>query len=143
MAIAALTPRVRIMAVCDRVRESKTEPGVFDLRNVRQMIYASAFPFVPSQLWLYLLLSSPRPGEHAGYILVRHSKVESDKTMFRSRMSPNPRFEEDSDFLPLRVRIRCSFPEPGRYIIQACFFQEMGSDVLKGELPFDVFQEGA
>src|SRR6266404_3403758 len=38
MAAAALTPRVRIMAVCDRVRESKSEAGVFDLKGVRQVI---------------------------------------------------------------------------------------------------------
>jgi len=61
MPAAALTPRVRIMAVCDRVRESKTEAGVFDLKGVRQEIIANALPFVPFRLWLFLVLSSHRP----------------------------------------------------------------------------------
>ena len=45
MAAAALTPRVRIMAVCDGVQESKTESGVFHLRGVRQKLMTkSLFP---------------------------------------------------------------------------------------------------
>jgi hypothetical protein len=42
MAAAALTPRVRIMAICDGVRESKTEAGVFHLKGVRQWMIADA-----------------------------------------------------------------------------------------------------
>jgi hypothetical protein len=38
MAAAVLTPRVRLMTVCDRVRESATEAGVYHLRGVRQRI---------------------------------------------------------------------------------------------------------
>jgi hypothetical protein len=53
MAAAALTPRVRMMAICERVRESKIEAGVFDLKGVRQAIMAHAFPFVPGRLWLF------------------------------------------------------------------------------------------
>src|SRR5881394_1957103 len=48
MAAALLTPRVRLMTVCDRVRESDTEAGVYHLRGVRQGIVAQAFPFVAS-----------------------------------------------------------------------------------------------
>jgi hypothetical protein len=32
MAVAVLTPRIRLMTVCDGVRESKTEAGVFHAR---------------------------------------------------------------------------------------------------------------
>ena len=53
---AALTPRVRLMAICDAVRASKTEAGVFDLKGVRQTINASVFPFRPPRLWLFLFL---------------------------------------------------------------------------------------
>ena len=63
---AALTPRVRLVTVCDRVRESVTEAGVYHLRGVRQSIVAPAFPFVASRLWLFLVLSSPRPGTYPG-----------------------------------------------------------------------------
>ncbi len=61
MSAAAVTPRIRLMAVCDGVRESKNEAGVFHLRGVRQEIAASGFPFAPPRLWLFLVLSSPRP----------------------------------------------------------------------------------
>jgi hypothetical protein len=140
MTAAVLTPRVRIMVVCDGVRESKTEIGVFDLKRVRQTIRNNEFPFIPSRLWLYLLLSSPRAGEHPGYVVVNDS---SDKKIFYGHLLPPPTFQANIEFRAYRVRLRCSFPEPGRYIIQVWFFQEQGSDVVKGEFPFDVLQEGA
>ncbi len=62
MAAAALTPRVRLATICDRARESLTEAGVYHLRGVRQMIVAQALPFAAYRLWLFLVLSSPRPG---------------------------------------------------------------------------------
>ena len=62
MVAAALTTRVRLMAVCDGVRESKTEAGVYHLKGVRQGVSANTFPFVPVRLWLFLVLSSLRPG---------------------------------------------------------------------------------
>jgi hypothetical protein len=141
MAAAALTPRVRIMAVCDRVRESKTEADVFDLKGVRRAIRANTFPVVPSHLWLYLLLSNPREGEYPGYVLVVHEKT--DKTVFFGQLAPRPQFDAETEFFPLVVRIRCSFPEAGRYTFQVWFYQQQGSDILKGEMPFDVLQEGA
>jgi hypothetical protein len=139
MSAAALTPRVRIMAVCDGIRESKTETGVFDLKNVRQTVVADAFPFVPRRLWLYLLLSHPRGGEHPAYILVSDS---DDRRIYYADLSPNPRFPDGAEFLPIRVRVQCRFPRADRYIFQICFFQEHGADVVKGEFPFDVL-EGA
>jgi hypothetical protein len=139
MAAAALTPRVRIMAVCDGVRESETEAGVFHLKSVRQAIHGHAFPFVPHRLWLFLLLSSPRRGNFPGYVLVSD---RNDQRIFYGHLSPRPTFNEGVEFLPYRVRLRCTFPEPGRYTIQLCFFREQGSDVVKGEIPFDVLSEG-
>jgi hypothetical protein len=38
--------------------------------------------------------------------------------------------------------LRCSFPHAGRYTVQVWFYQEQGSDVLKGELPFFIAEEG-
>lgn len=40
MANAVMTPRVRIMASCDAVRETRIEAGVFPLRGLRQQIVA-------------------------------------------------------------------------------------------------------
>jgi hypothetical protein len=138
MAAATLTPRVRVMAVCDGVRESNTEAGVFHLKGVRQRIMASAFPFIPSRLWLFLLLSSHRPGEYPAYVRVINDRT--DKAIFYAKLTPKPAFDAD-EILAGRFRISCLFPEPGRYMVQVWFFQERGSDVLKGELPFFVVQE--
>src|SRR5882724_145957 len=140
MAAAALTPRVRIMAVCDRVRESKTEAGVFDLKGVRQELTANAFPLVPSRLWLFLVLSSPRPGEYPGY--VRVISASTDKTVFYANLEPRPAFAIDNDLLAGCAQLRGTFPHAGRYMVQIWFFQEHGSDVLKGELPLSLVMDG-
>src|SRR5260370_38017854 len=130
MAAAVLTPRVRLMAICDGVRESRREAGVFHLKGVRHEISAPAFPFAPSQLWLFLILSSPRPGEFPGYVVVVHDRT--DKTIFFANLEPRPTFGASDDVLPGQSQLRCVFPEEGRFTVQVWFFQEQGSDVLKG-----------
>src|SRR5205807_1047072 len=140
MAAAALAPRVRLATVCDRVRESLREAGVYHLRGVRQTIAARAFPFAASQLWLFLVLSSPRRGIYPGYI--RLLDEGTDKAIFFAHLAPHPRFEANDDTLAAAARLRCSFPHAGRYTVQVWFYQEQGSDVLKGELPFAMTAEG-
>lgn len=139
MAAASLTPRVRLMAVCDGVRESRMEAGVFHLKGVRQWIVANAFPFVPSRLWLFLVLSSPRSGEYPAH--VRVVSDNSDKVIFYAQLEPRPTFNANDETWATRARMRCSFPAEGRYTVQIWFFQEQASDVLKGELPFSVGME--
>ncbi len=141
MAAASFTPRVRLMAICDNVRESRTEPGVYHLKGVRHGIVAHAFPFVPRQLWLFLLLSSPRPGTFPGYVRVVDDR--SDKAIFYAHLQPRPTFDAGDQMLPGLSRISCAFPDEGRYTVQVWFFQEQGSDVLKGEFPFFIAKEGA
>src|SRR5438270_3598966 len=136
MAAAGLTPRVRLVTVCDRVRESRTEPGVYHLRGVRQRIVASVFPFAASRLWLFLVLSSPRPGTYPGSFRVIDEGT--DKAVFFAHLAPHPRFEAGDDTLAVAARLRCSFPHAGRYTVQVWFSQEQGSDVLKAELPLAV-----
>jgi hypothetical protein len=136
---AALTSRVRLATVCDRVRESLTEAGVYHLRGVRQGVVAPAFPFVAFRLWLFLVLSSPRPGTYPGY--VRVIDAGTDKAIFFAHLAPHPRFEAGEDALAAAARLRCSFPHAGRYTVQVWFYQEQGSDVLKAELPFTVGKE--
>ena len=140
MVSAAVTPRVRIMPICDRVRESRTEAGVFDLKGVRQQLLADAFPFVPSRLWLFLVLSSPRACDFACYIRLLHDRT--DRTVFYSYVRPRPRFGPDGGFLSYRVPIQCTFPEAGRYTVQVWFYQAEGSDVLKAELPLGLAMRG-
>jgi hypothetical protein len=88
MPAAAPTPRVRLMAVCDGVRGSNTEAGVFHLRGVRQGCVADDFPFIPSRLLLFFLLSSPRPGEYPGYVLVINDRTE--KAVFTGNWNRSP-----------------------------------------------------
>ncbi len=137
---AVLTPRVRLATVCDRARESQAEAGVYHLRGVRQGIVAPAFPFVASRLWLFLVLSSPRPGASPGY--VRVIDEGTDKAVFFARLAPHPTFEANEDTLAAAARLRCSFPHAGRYMVQVWFYQEQGSDVLKAELPFSAATGG-
>src|SRR5262245_54503247 len=113
MAAAVLTPRVRLMAICDGVRESKIEAGVFDLKGVRHGIVAETFPFSPTRLWLFLLLSSHRPGKFPGYVRVIDDST--DKAIFFGKLKPTPTFEGNDEILAGRLRIRCAFPVPGRY----------------------------
>ena len=101
MALGVLTPRVRLMTVCDGVRESKTEADVFHVRGLRQRIVAHTFPFLPSSLWLFLVLSSARPGEFPGYVLV--SNERTDKTIFYGPLAPSPRFVANKGELPFTV----------------------------------------
>ena len=140
MAAAALTPRVRLATVCDRVRESITEASVYHLRGVRQQIVAPVFPFTASRLWLFLMLSSPRPGIYPSY--VRVIEAGADRTIFFAYLDPQPRFEFENDSLAARARMRCSFPHPGRYMIQVWFYREHGSDILNAEVPFSVTLKG-
>jgi hypothetical protein len=90
MAAAALTPRVRLMAVCDRVRESATEAGVYHLRGVRQRMVAQAFPFAAYRLRLFLVLSSHRAGTYPAYVRVLDE--ETDKAILFAHLAPHPHF---------------------------------------------------
>src|SRR5437899_721972 len=122
MAPAALTPRVRIMAICDGVRESKIEAGVFHLKGVRQAITAQAFPFVPARLWLFVVLSSPRGGTFPGY--VRVVSDETGRVVFHGHLTPSPAFGPDGGLWVIGYPVRCRFPNEGEYSAQVCFFQE-------------------
>src|SRR5437762_1006743 len=104
---AALTPRVRIMVICDSVGKCKTEAGVFHLKGVRQAVTARAFPFAPS-LWVFLLLSSHRAGVFPGYVRVVNDKT--DRVVFHGHLDPHPRFDADTGTVTVSAPIRCSFP---------------------------------
>jgi len=133
------TPR----AAHDRMRsarESNTEAGVYHLRGVRQRVVPQGFPFVASRLWLFLVLSSHGSGTYPGYIRVLNDRT--DKAIFFAHLAPHARFEDNDQTLAAAARLRCSFPQAGRYTVQVWFYQAQGSDVLKGEMPFAVAKEG-
>jgi hypothetical protein len=86
------------------------------------------------------VLSSPRPGSYPGYLRVLDDGT--DKAIFFAHLAPDPSFEGQEQTLAAVARLRCAFPHVGRYTVQVWFYQEQGTDVLKGELPFAVAQEG-
>jgi hypothetical protein len=61
VAVAAVTPRVRTIVICDDAVASPTEGDVFTLEGVRVRLQAERFPWRVG-LNVYLLLSSPRKG---------------------------------------------------------------------------------
>src|SRR5262245_57829273 len=91
MSAIALLPRVRMMAICDGVKESKIETGVFHLKGVRQKIVGDALPFVPRRLWLFLVLTCPRQGEFSGYVRIVND--QTDRVVFSSYLQPKPTFD--------------------------------------------------
>jgi len=138
MSAIALLPRIRIMAICDGIKESKIETGVFHLKGVRHSIFTEGFPLVPDRLWLFLVFSCPRPGRHPCYVRILNDR--NGRTVFSSYLRPMPTFAVDRELSINRARIRCAFPEAGTYAVQVWFFQKHGNDVLKGEMPFSVFE---
>jgi hypothetical protein len=136
MSAAALTPRVRILVLCDEVIESETEQGVFTLVGVRQQLVGSPFP-LPASLSLFLVLSSPRQGTYQGNVVI--VRVQTDKALRYSKFEVE--FDEDHQVVPLYLDLGlCEFPEPGLYMVQLWFSPAQGQDVLKAELPFDVLE---
>jgi hypothetical protein len=137
MAVAALTPRVRTIVICDAVSASRTEERVFTLKGVRQYLVAESFP-LRAQLCVFLLLSSPRKGRYAGRVLVvneRNERVIRYKNFFAE-------FGKDNELLPGYVNIEnCMFPEAGRYRFEIHLTAQDGGEALKGEHPFTVFAQ--
>jgi hypothetical protein len=136
MAAAALTPRVRVMLVCDGLRASRLEEGVFDLRGARHHIRAASFPFRPRRLWLYLVLSNRRRGRYPGY--VRITDDQSERAVFQSNFEAV--FQEDLGLVWIPMRLKCTFPHQGQYTLQIWFFQDARADVVKGEQSFIVLE---
>jgi hypothetical protein len=75
MAVAAITPRVRTIVICDDVVASLTEDGVFTLQGVRQHVEFTSLPG-RAPLSLFLLPSSSRKGKYAGKILIVNERTD-------------------------------------------------------------------
>jgi hypothetical protein len=129
---------VRTLVNCDRIRPSPVEEQVFHLRGARYRIVADRFP-LRRRLWLFVILSSPRPGLYPCYVRIAHERT--DRTVFYGDIGPAPMFEEGAEELSLEAAIKVRFPEAGRYMVQFWFFQETGPDVLKMEQPLDLLEE--
>jgi hypothetical protein len=134
MAVAAVTPRVRTIVICDAVVASLTEDGVFTLEGVRQHLEAASFPW-RAALNLFLLLSSPRKGKYSGNILIVNERTDRPIRYVKFLAT----FQQDNELLPLYVEIGdCVFPEAGHYNFEIYFSARGGGEALKGEHPFTV-----
>ena len=133
MAVAAVTPRVRTIVVCDDVTASPTEDNVFTLEGARLHLEAASLPW-RADLNLNLLLSSPRKGGYAGRVLVVNER--NDKLVRYVKLYVT--FSVDNELLPLSVNVGdCLFPEAGRYRFEIRF-SAGGGEAVKGEHPFTV-----
>ncbi len=92
MAVAALTPRVRTIVICDAVSASRAEDRVFTLKGVRQHLEAVSFPLRAS-LRVYLLLSSPRKGKYTGKVVIVNER--NDRVIRYEKFLA--KFEEDNE----------------------------------------------
>jgi hypothetical protein len=132
MAIAALTPRVRTIVICDDVTPSLIEDGVFTLEGVRSHFVAETLPYRAS-LCLFLLLSSPRKGRYPGKILFVNARTERPIRYVKFVAT----FPEDNKLLPVTIEVgHCVFPESGTYTFEVYFSAQDGGEALKGEQPF-------
>jgi hypothetical protein len=138
--IAALTPRVRTLVICDGIRASNREDNVFHLRGARYHLVADSFP-VRRRLRLFSVLSSPRPGRFPGYVRILND--QTDQAVFYGQIEPSPWFPDAGVLLPLDLPVHARFPQSGRYTVQLWFFQETSADVLKMEQPFYVLEREA
>ena len=131
---AALTPRVRIMVVCDDVIPNEIEDGVFTLENVRQHVSADTFPCF-LEFSVFLLLSCPQPGDYPGLLLIRDARAG----IIHSQRFPvtidqvnelNPFFLDMGPF---------EFTEPGQYAFEVWFLDDSQLYAQKGEQPFFIW----
>jgi hypothetical protein len=138
MAVAAVTPRVRSILICDAVSASRTEDRVFTLKGVSQHLTAALFPW-RATLRVFLLLSSPRKGKYAGKVLLVNER--NDRVIRYGKFLAE--FGEDNDRLPLYVDTsECVFPEAGHYRFAVYLTAQDGDEALKEEHPFTVLSRG-
>src|SRR5262249_44647307 len=139
MPAAALTPRMRIMVLCEEVVPSEIESGVFNLEGVRQHLFARAFPCRCS-LSLFLGLSSTRKGRFQGKVLLVDDNDPEARSLRYVKFLVT--FEADNEQVSFFVALgQCVFPKPGSYSFQVWFSAKNSNDVLKAEHSFTVLEE--
>jgi hypothetical protein len=135
--VAAITPRVRTIVICDAVSASRSEERVFNLKGVRQHLEAASFP-LHAELRVYLLLSSPRKGRYPGRVVLVNER--NDRAIRYVKFIAE--FEEDNEPLPMYVDMgECVFPEAGQYNFAVYLTAHDGGEALKGEHAFKVFSQ--
>src|SRR5262249_15266259 len=91
-------------------------------------------PSSPTRLWLFLLLSSHRPGKFPGYVRVIDDST--DKAIFFAKLTPSPRFGAEGGFWATRARIRVSSPLPANTASKSGFVKSRAVTCLRARCPF-------
>lgn len=113
-----LLPRVQAMVLCDEIEESDEEDAVFHLTNVRSVIAASSFPYVHSQLCVFVQMSGHRG---AALCHVEIDRLETDDVIYDTEPQ-TIEFEDPANVVPDFFRLHnCVFPAPGLYYVQIHF----------------------
>ncbi len=129
----ALTPRVRVLLVCDDIQPSEDEENVFHLWGTRYQMFADAFP-VWCQLRVFLIVSHVHPGRYPAYVSVIDERAE--ESLFDGRIVAE--FSEDGGYCAFDMPVSIEFPSEGRYWVQVAFGSDVRSAILKKEEPFHV-----
>jgi hypothetical protein len=111
-------PRIHVMVLCNEVEPSPHEEGVFDLRGVRTFLRADGFPYVHSQMCVFLQVSG-HEGRASGRVAVSHAGTDEeifsqplDEIQFTGPLTLEPAYLRMAD---------CAFPEAGLYYVQVFF----------------------
>ncbi len=126
-------PRVQAMVVCDAIRESDDEIGVYHLGGVRTSLEVPAFPALCPRLAVFVQMSGHR-GEAACSVGVRHAAT--DEIVYQTKPKPIA-FLDPTLVVPAVFRLRnCVFPAAGLYYIGILHEKK-----LIGERRFQVREE--
>jgi Family of unknown function (DUF6941) len=127
-------PRVQVMVLCDGIKESDEEYGVYHLSGVRTEIEAASFPFTRLRLCAFLQMSV-HAGEGSCYLRV--VRAADDEEMYRTAARAVV-FTGPLEVLPKVFRFRnCSIPTAGLYYVQVHYDEK-----LIGERLLQIFAEG-
>jgi hypothetical protein len=127
-------PRVQAMVVCDALKESDEESGVYHLNGVRTAMEVPSFPALRPRLGVFAQMSG-----HAGHakLQIVINRIETDENIYQSAPKEFS-FSGPTSLVMVVFRFRnCVFPAPGVYYVQ--MFHE---DKLIGERALDVRLEG-
>jgi hypothetical protein len=59
---------------------------------------------------------------------------KTNRTIYYTYLAPRPIFQVENELFYSRAPMMCTFPSEGSYTVQVWFFQDIGNDVLKGEI---------
>jgi hypothetical protein len=134
MADGPVFARVHVLVLCDEVEELTDAEDLVNLSGIRTQLATPAFPYVHSQLCMYLQLSGHK-GMASGYVVLVNGTTEEE--IFQVPIE-GVELSGPLEIIPAWLRLQdCEFPEPGVY-----WFQVFLNDKLVAERRFRVLAAG-